>query len=75
VIGCFALTPLSRQTQLNPVKTLWALVRHDTANTAFADPEHPIATVRSSLRTIQHRPQPIDGCLSETGLLIHDQPP
>ena len=56
--------------QLNPVEGIWSLVRRGLANTAFTDPDHLIAAVRRQLRTIQHRPQLIDGALAETRLKL-----
>jgi len=54
--------------ELNPVEGIWALIRQDLANTAFADPEHPTGAVRRSLREIQYRPWLINGALAGTGL-------
>ena len=60
---------------LNPVEGIWSLLRRGpTANTAFADPEHLIRTVRRGLREIQYRRHLIDGVLAETGLRL-DTPP
>ena len=42
--------------ELNLIEGIWALIRQDLANTAFADPEHLIGAVRRSLREIQYRP-------------------
>jgi hypothetical protein len=55
---------------LNPVEGIWSLPRRGfLANVAFADPDHLVRTVRRGLRKIQYRPQLIDGCLAETGLI------
>ena len=59
---------------LNPVEGIWALVRHTMANTAFADPDHLIASVRTALRQIQHRPQLINGALAGTPLTLGSDP-
>lgn len=59
---------------LNPVETLWSLVRRPLANTVFTDPDHLIATIRTGLRRIQHRPGLIDSCLAATGLNPANQP-
>ncbi|MFF5017850.1 IS630 family transposase, partial [Streptomyces sp. NPDC001165] len=40
------------------------------SNTAFTTPEHLIQTIRHGLRTIQYRPDLIDGCLAGTGLSL-----
>lgn len=54
--------------ELNPAEGIWALVRHDLANTAFADLGHLIGAVRRSQREIQYRPWLIDGALAGTEL-------
>ncbi|MFJ4649646.1 IS630 family transposase [Nocardia sp. NPDC088792] len=53
---------------LNPVEVIWSLLRRSMANTAFTDPDHLIAAIRTGLKRIQHRPHLIDGCLAATGL-------
>jgi hypothetical protein len=45
------------------------------ANTAFTDPDHLTRTLRQGLARIQHRPELIDGCLTETGLTPTPNPP
>ncbi|WP_420903013.1 IS630 family transposase [Streptomyces hirsutus] len=61
---------------LNPVEGLWSLLRRGPlANTAFADADHLVRTVRRGLRQIQYRPALIDGCLTGTGLTISDRHP
>lgn len=47
--------------------------RRKLANTAFADPDHLVQAVRSSLREIQYRPQLIEGVLTETGLALRPE--
>jgi hypothetical protein len=41
-----------------------------THHVAFTDPDHLTRTLRRALSQIQHRPDLIDGCLTETGLTI-----
>jgi len=56
---------------LNPGEGIWSLIRRGwMANTAFTDPEHLAETLRRGLRHIQVRPHLINGCLTETRLLI-----
>ncbi|MFC8870210.1 transposase [Streptomyces sp. NPDC057148] len=56
---------------LNPVEGIWSLLRRSSqANTAFADPDHLMRTLRQGLRQIQYRSNVIDGCLAGTGLLL-----
>ena len=59
---------------LNPVEGIWSLLRRKLANTAFTDPDHLITAVRRGPREIQHRPQLIDGVLTETGPELHLDP-
>ncbi len=60
---------------LNPVEGIWSLPRHGPrANTAFANPDHVIRTVRGGLREIQYRNDLLDGCLAGTGLTIRRSP-
>ncbi|MDH6493764.1 transposase [Streptomyces sp. SAI-127] len=56
---------------LNPVEGIWSLLRRSSqTNTAFADPDHLLHTLRRGLRQIQYRSNVIDGCLTETGLTL-----
>ncbi|MEU2517052.1 transposase [Streptomyces syringium] len=62
--------------ELNPVEGIWSLLRRGfTANTAFTTPDHLTQTVRHGLRTIQYRPDLLQGCLTETDLTIHNRQP
>ncbi|MDQ0596021.1 transposase [Streptomyces canus] len=61
----------SHAPDLNPVEGIWSLLRRGAlANVAFTDPDHLTRTLRRALSQIQHRPDLIDGCLTETGLTI-----
>lgn len=60
--------------QLNPVEGIWSLIRRALANTAFTNPEHMIASVRRSLREVQHQTWLIDGALTGTGLTLTTSP-
>ncbi|MFJ8385613.1 DDE endonuclease, partial [Streptomyces sp. NPDC094438] len=50
------------------------LRRGPLANTAFTDPDHLERTLRRGLAHIQHHPELIDGCLTETGLVLTPHP-
>ncbi|MEV4252204.1 transposase [Spirillospora sp. NPDC049652] len=59
---------------LNPVEGIWSLLRRSSqANTHFTSPDHLMRALRHGLRTIQYRPELINGCLIATGL-PHDIP-
>ncbi|MFE7115577.1 transposase [Streptomyces sp. NPDC057654] len=61
---------------MNPVEGIWSLLRRGPlANTAFTDPDHLERTLRRGLSHIQHHPDLIDGCLTETGLTLHPPDP
>jgi transposase len=63
---------------LNPTEGIWSLLRRALANIAFADLAHLAhleQAIRQRLRTIQHRPHLIDGCLTGTGLSLDTEPP
>ncbi|MFE5191948.1 transposase [Streptomyces sp. NPDC056628] len=56
---------------LNPVEGIWSLLRRSSqTNTAFADPDHLIRTLRHGLRQIQYRSNLINGCPTETDLTL-----
>ncbi|MFJ8310246.1 transposase, partial [Streptomyces sp. NPDC094147] len=60
---------------LHPVEGIWSLLRRGPlANTAFTDPDHLERTLRRGLAHIQHHPELIDGCLTETGLVLTPHP-
>lgn len=56
---------------LNPVEGIWSLLRHGwMANTALIGPHHLTRTLHRGLAHVQRHPEPIDGCLTETGLTL-----
>ncbi|MFF2821313.1 transposase [Kitasatospora cineracea] len=55
---------------LNPTEGVWSLVKRDIGNLAAADLGQITRAVKRRLKKIQYRPNTIDGCLSDTGLLL-----
>lgn len=54
---------------LNPVESLWSVLRRTTtANHAFADPHDLTTAIRRGLRQLRYRPDVLNGCLTDTGL-------
>ncbi len=57
---------------LNPVEGIWSLLqRAALANLAVASFGHLVRVIKRGLKKIQYRPHLIDGCLAETGLILH----
>lgn len=56
--------------ELNPQEGIWSLLKRSVANFAAADLTGLTRTVKHRLKRIQYRPELIDGCLAETGLII-----
>jgi transposase len=53
----------------NPDEGISSLLRRSTAaNVVFRGRDHLVRAVRSGLRRIQRRTDPIEGCLAETGV-------
>ncbi|MEY9968789.1 hypothetical protein ABIA33_006876 [Streptacidiphilus sp. MAP12-16] len=46
------------------------MVKRGLANFAAADLDHLVRVMKRKLKKIQYRPHLIDGCLTETGLII-----
>ncbi|MFE0063214.1 transposase [Streptomyces sp. NPDC059003] len=66
-ITCYYLPPYAPD--LNLVEGIWSLLRRSCqANTAFADPDHLLGTLRRGLGQLQYRSDLIDSCLAATGL-------
>nr|WP_157537295.1 hypothetical protein [Kitasatospora azatica] len=57
---------------LNPQEVIWSLVKRDVGNLAAADLSQITRAVRRRLKRIQYRPDLVDGCLAETGLIMDD---
>jgi transposase len=55
---------------LNPQEGIWSLVKRGLGNLAVADLDHLTRTVKQKLKKIQYRAHLIDGCLTETGLIM-----
>lgn len=56
--------------ELNPQEGIWSLLKRSVANFVAADLTGLTRTVKRRLKKIQYRPQLIDGCLAETGLIM-----
>ncbi|MFF4830318.1 transposase [Streptomyces sp. NPDC001315] len=55
---------------LNPQEGIWSLVKRDLGNLAAADLGQITRAVKRRLKQIQYRPDLVDGCLAETGLIM-----
>ncbi len=55
---------------LNPTEGVWAHLKHGMANFAVHSVDHLLAIVRNRLKSIQYRPDLIDGFLAQTGLAL-----
>jgi transposase len=56
--------------ELNPAEGVWSLLRRAMANFVAADLGGLVRIVKRKLKKIQFRPHLIDGCLTETRLII-----
>ena len=52
----------------------WAAMKSGLGNLAPCTLDELAATVRTRLRSIQHRPGPINGFLGQTGLTLEPEP-
>ena len=58
--------------EINPAEGIWSLIKQGLlANLVPVALDELASTVRFALKPIQYRPELIDGCLAETGLIIH----
>ncbi|MET7319606.1 transposase [Streptomyces sp. NPDC005549] len=55
---------------LNPQEGIWSLDKLDIGNLAAADLGQVTRAVKRKLKTLQYRPEVIDGCLAGTGLTL-----
>ncbi|MGW7824580.1 IS630 family transposase [Streptomyces puniciscabiei] len=55
---------------LNPQEGIWSLVKRDIGNLAAANLSQITRAIRGRLKRIQYRPDLVDGCLAETGLIM-----
>jgi hypothetical protein len=57
--------------EINPTEGIWSLIkRGPLANLVPVGLDELAGTVRFALKRIQYRPELVDGCLAETGLII-----
>ena len=56
--------------ELNPTEGVWAVIKGQLADFAAANLDHLVQVVKRKLKKIQYRPQLLNGCLAETGLII-----
>lgn len=56
--------------ELNPAEGVWSLMKRAIANFVAADLRGLVRIVKRKLKKIQFRPDLLDGCLAETGLMI-----
>jgi putative transposase len=54
--------------ELNPVETVWSLVKRSLANLAKRDISQLTALVKTRLKRMQYRPGLLEGCLADTRL-------
>uniref|UniRef100_A0AAU1I893 Transposase n=1 Tax=Streptomyces sp. NBC_00180 TaxID=2903632 RepID=A0AAU1I893_9ACTN len=60
-------------TRAEPHEGVWSLLKRSIANFVAADLGGLVRIVKRKLKKIQYRPDLINGCLTETGLVI--EPP
>lgn len=61
--------------ELNPVEGVWSHMKRGLGNLAVGGVDELVAAVKKRLKQIQHRPELIDGFLTQTGLTLGAQPP
>ncbi|WP_311319331.1 transposase [Streptomyces sp. PanSC19] len=64
----------SHATVLSPQEGIWSLVKRDIGNLAAAGLDQITHAVKRRLKQIQYRPDLVDGCLTNTGLITDDWP-
>ena len=55
---------------LNPAEGVWSLLKRSIANFVAADLSSLTRIVKRKLKKLQYRPELINGCLAETGLIM-----
>jgi putative transposase len=60
---------------LNPAVGAWANMKGGLGNLAAADVDQLTAIIKNRLKTIQYRPDLINGFLAQTGLTLEPKPP
>jgi transposase len=56
--------------ELNPTEGVWSQMKGSLVNFAATSLDHLTQAIKHRLKRIQYRPNLIDGCLTETGLII-----
>jgi transposase len=56
--------------ELNPVEGVWSLLKRSLTEFPAANLDHLVRVVKRKLKKIQYRPLLLDGCLTETGLIL-----
>lgn len=60
---------------LNPAEAVWSHLKRSLANLAAVSIDKLEALVRNRLKSLQYRPDTLNGFLAETGLTFDPQPP
>ena len=60
---------------LNPAEAVWSHLKRSLANLAAVSIDKLEALVRNRLKSLQYRPDILNGFLAETGLTFDPQPP
>jgi hypothetical protein len=60
---------------LNPAEGVWANMKNGLGNLAAPTASDPAAIVKNRLKSIQYRPELINGFLAQTGLTLEPEPP
>ncbi|MFI6336926.1 hypothetical protein [Streptomyces sp. NPDC050535] len=55
---------------LDPQEGFWSLVERGLADFAAADLDHLVRVMKLKRKRIRYRAELIDGCLTETGLIM-----
>ena len=61
--------------ELNAAEGVWAVLKNSLGNLAVPTIDDLAATIKTRLRSIQHRPALINGLLAQTGLTLDPRPP
>jgi putative transposase len=60
---------------LNPVESMWSHLKRSLGNLSARTVDDLATTVKSRLKSMQYRPELIDGFLAQTGLSLEPEPP
>ena len=61
--------------ELNPVEGVWSQCKRSLANLAAGTLDRLESLVRNRLKSLQYRPAPLNGFMTETGLQLDSPPP